>query len=61
MQKQFEDKLKEIDAHKNDDPKPSEKPLKIDLSLEQLAELIVQEKEKRHHLSDYLAVDPSDS
>ena len=46
MQKHFEDKLKEIDAHKNDNPKPSEKPLKIDLSLEELAELMVQENEQ---------------
>jgi len=45
MNKDLETKLKEIDAHKNDDPKPSEKPLKVDLSLEELAELMVQEKE----------------
>lgn len=45
MQKHFEDKLKEIDARRDDEPKPSEKPLKVDLSLDGLASLLVQEKE----------------
>ena len=45
MQKQLENKLKEIDAHRDDELKPSEKPLKVDLSLDELASLLVQEKE----------------
>ena len=44
MQADLEKKLKEIDSRKNDEIKPNEKPLKVDLSLEELASLLVQDK-----------------
>lgn len=38
--------LKEIDLRKNEDIKPTEKPLKVDMSLDDLAKLMMKNKEE---------------
>ena len=47
MRKDLEKKLKEIDARKYEEVKPNEKPLKVNLEMEELAQLLVQKKHQK--------------
>lgn len=38
--------LKEIDLRKDEDIKPTEKPLKVDMKLDDLAKLMMKDKEE---------------